>query len=412
MVLNYIWIAFFLIAFVIASIKNIFFHDTEIFAKLVNGMFDAAKIGFETSIGLTAVMALFLGILNIGEKAGAIQFLARLIGPFLNKLFPEVPKNHPAHGQMIMNFSANLLGLDNAATPFGLKAMQSLQELNPNKEVASNAQIMFLVLHTSGLTLLPISIMAMRFKYGAADPTDVFLPLLIGTYITTVASLIVVSIKQGINLLDKTIITWLGGITGALVLLLWYLTKLDKTELETFSAVYSNLLLLLIVVSIIAGGLWKRINVYDSFIEGAKNGFETAIKIIPYLVGILVAIRVFRDSGALDIITQSIKFVISSIRIDTKWVDSIPVALMRPLSGNGGRGLMIDTWTNPAFGVDSFQGRLASIFQGTTDSTFYIVAVYFGSVQIRNSRYAVPYGLIADLIGVVSAILLGYFFFA
>jgi spore maturation protein SpmA len=410
MVLNYIWIAFFLIAFVIAIIKNIFFHDTEIFAKLVNGMFDAAKTGFETSIGLTAVMALFLGILNIGEKAGAIQFLARLIGPFLNKLFPEVPKNHPAHGQMIMNFSANLLGLDNAATPFGLKAMQSLQELNPNKEVASNAQIMFLVLHTSGLTLLPISIMAMRFKYGAADPTDVFLPLLIGTYITTVASLIVVSIKQGINLFDKIILTWLGGITGLLCLLLWYLTKLDKTELETFSAVYSNLLLLIIVVAIIAGGLWKRINVYDSFIEGAKNGFETAIKIIPYLVGILVAIRVFRDSGALSIITESIKYAISFVGVDTKFVDSLPVALMRPLSGNGGRGLMIDTWGQ--FGVDSFQGRLASIFQGTTDSTFYIVAVYFGSVQIRNSRYAVPYGLIADLIGVVAAIILGYFFFA
>lgn len=410
MVLNYIWIAFFLIAFVIAIIKNIFFHDTEIFAKLVNGMFEAAKTGFETSIGLTAVMALFLGILNIGEKAGAIQFLARIIGPFLNKLFPEVPKNHPAHGQMIMNFSANLLGLDNAATPFGLKAMQSLQELNPNKEVASNAQIMFLVLHTSGLTLLPISIMAMRFKYGAADPTDVFLPLLIGTYITTLASLILVSIKQRINLFDKTIISWLGGITGLLCLLLWYLTKLNKTELETFSAVYSNLLLLIIVISIIAGGLWKRINVYDSFIEGAKNGFETAIKIIPYLVGILVAIRVFRDSGALNVITESLKYVVSFIGIDTKFIDSIPVALMRPLSGNGGRGLMIDTWTQ--FGVDSFQGRLASIFQGTTDSTFYIVAVYFGSVQIRNSRYAVPYGLIADFIGVLAAIALGYFFFA
>ncbi|MFN3849270.1 MAG: nucleoside recognition domain-containing protein [Spirosomataceae bacterium] len=409
MALNYIWVAFFIIAFVIALFKNIFMHDTEVFDVLVKGMFDSAKTGFEISLALTAVMTLFLGVLNIGEKAGAVRFLARIIGPFMNKLFPEVPKDHPAHGQMIMNFSANMLGLDNAATPFGLKAMQSLQELNPDKDRASNAQIMFLVLHTSGLTLIPISIMALRATAKAADPSDVFIPLLIGTYITTIVSLIIVAIKQKINLFDKTVFAWLGGITSLIVLLLWYLSTLDKDSLETFSKVYSNLILLLIIVVFIGGGIWKKINVYDAFIEGAKGGFDTAIKIIPYLVGMLVAIGVFRNSGAMDVITDGMKILFTAMGFDTQFVDALPVAIMRPLSGSGARGLMVDAWNT--YGVDSFTGRLASIFQGTTDTTFYIVSLYFGSVGIRNSRYAVPFGLIADLIGVLAAIFLAYFFF-
>lgn len=409
MALNYIWVAFFIIAFVIALFKNIFMHDTEVFDVLVKGMFDSAKTGFEISLALTAVMTLFLGVLNIGEKAGAVRFLARIIGPFMNKLFPEVPKDHPAHGQMIMNFSANMLGLDNAATPFGLKAMQSLQELNPDKDRASNAQIMFLVLHTSGLTLIPISIMALRATAKAADPSDVFIPLLIGTYITTIVSLIIVAIKQKINLFDKTVFAWLGGITSLIVLLLWYLSTLDKDSLETFSKVYSNLILLLIIVVFIGGGIWKKINVYDAFIEGSKGGFDTAIKIIPYLVGMLVAIGVFRNSGAMDVITDGMKILFTAMGFDTQFVDALPVAIMRPLSGSGARGLMVDAWNT--YGVDSFTGRLASIFQGTTDTTFYIVSLYFGSVGIRNSRYAVPFGLIADLIGVLAAIFLAYFFF-
>lgn len=409
MALNYIWVAFFIIAFAIALFKNIFMHDTEVFDVLVKGMFDSAKTGFEISLALTAVMTLFLGVLNIGEKAGAVRFLARIIGPFMNKLFPEVPKDHPAHGQMIMNFSANMLGLDNAATPFGLKAMQSLQELNPDKDRASNAQIMFLVLHTSGLTLIPISIMALRATAKAADPSDVFIPLLIGTYITTIVSLIIVAIKQKINLFDKTVFSWLGGITSLILLLLWYLSTLDKDALETFSKVYSNLILLLIIVVFIGGGIWKKINVYDAFIEGAKGGFDTAIKIIPYLVGMLVAIGVFRNSGAMDVITDGMKILFTAVGFDTQFVDALPVAIMRPLSGSGARGLMVDAWNT--YGVDSFTGRLASIFQGTTDTTFYIVSLYFGSVGIRNSRYAVPFGLIADLIGVLAAIFLAYFFF-
>jgi spore maturation protein SpmA len=409
MALNYIWVAFFIIAFVIALFKNIFMHDTEVFDVLVKGMFDSAKTGFEISLALTAVMTLFLGVLNIGEKAGAVRFLARIIGPFMNKLFPEVPKDHPAHGQMIMNFSANMLGLDNAATPFGLKAMQSLQELNPDKDRASNAQIMFLVLHTSGLTLIPISIMALRATAKAADPSDVFIPLLIGTYITTIVSLIIVAIKQKINLFDKTVFAWLGGITSLIILLLWYLSTLNKDALETFSKVYSNLILLLIIVVFIGGGIWKKINVYDAFIEGAKGGFDTAVKIIPYLVGMLVAIGVFRNSGAMDVITNGMKILFTAVGFDTQFVDALPVAIMRPLSGSGARGLMVDAWNT--YGVDSFTGRLASIFQGTTDTTFYIVSLYFGSVGIRNSRYAVPFGLIADLIGVLAAIFLAYFFF-
>lgn len=410
MALNYIWAAFFIIAFAIAIVKNIFFHDNTIYETLVSGVFDSAKVGFEISLALTGIMTLFLGILKIGEEAGAIRFLARIIGPFFNKLFPEVPRNHPAHGQMIMNFSANLLGLDNAATPFGLKAMESLQELNPSKDTASNAQIMFLVLHTSGLTLIPISIMTYRAAMGAADPSDVFIPCILGTYVTTVVSMIIVAIKQKINLFDKTIFSWLGGITAFILLVLWYLSTLTKFEIETFSKVYSNLILLSIIVLFVAGGLIKKVNVYETFVTGAKEGFTTAVKIIPYLVGMLVAISVFRNSGALDMVTTGMAWTIAALGFDTSFVDALPVALMKPLSGSGARGLMIDAMQE--YGPDSFVGRLVCIFQGSADTTFYIVALYFGSVGITKTRYAIPFGLIADFIGVIAGIFIAYLFFA
>ncbi len=410
MALNYIWAAFFIIAFAIAVIKNIFFHDNTIYETLVSGVFDSAKVGFEISLALTGIMTLFLGILKIGEEAGAIRFLARIIGPFFNKLFPEVPRNHPAHGQMIMNFSANLLGLDNAATPFGLKAMESLQELNPSKDTASNAQIMFLVLHTSGLTLIPISIMTYRAAMGAADPSDVFIPCILGTYVTTVVSMIIVALKQKINLFDKTIFAWLGGITAFILLILWYLSTLTKVEIETFSKVYSNLILLSIIVLFVAGGLIKKVNVYETFVTGAKEGFTTAVKIIPYLVGMLVAISVFRNSGALDMVTSGMAWTVAALGFDTTFVDALPVALMKPLSGSGARGLMIDAMQE--YGPDSFVGRLVCIFQGSADTTFYIVALYFGSVGITKTRYAIPFGLIADFIGVIAGIFIAYLFFA
>ncbi len=409
MVLNYIWAGFFIVALVIALFKNLIYHDVSIFETLVSGIFESAKTGFEISLALTGIMTLFLGILKIGEDAGAIRFIARIIGPFFNKLFPGVPNDHPAHGQMIMNFSANLLGLDNAATPFGLKAMESLQELNKEKSTATDAQIMFLVLHTSGLTLLPLSIMTYRATMGAKDPSDVFIPLILGTYFTTIASLVLVAIKQKINLFDRTIFTWLGGITLAIASLLFYLSTLNKSELETFSKVYSNLILLLIIVGFIAGGLYKKINIFDSFIQGAKGGFDTAVRIIPYLVGMLVAISVFRNSGAMNFITDSLSAIFAFFGLDTRFTDALPVALMRPLSGSGARGLMIDAMQT--YGADSFVGRLVCIFQGTTDTTFYIVALYFGSVGISKFRYAIQYGLLADLIGVVTAVFIGYFFF-
>jgi spore maturation protein SpmA len=410
MALNYIWAAFFIIAFAIAIVKNVFFHDNTIYETLVSGVFDSAKVGFEISLALTGIMTLFLGILKIGEEAGAIRFIARIIGPFFNKLFPEVPKDHPAHGQMIMNFSANLLGLDNAATPFGLKAMESLQELNPSKDTASNAQIMFLVLHTSGLTLIPISIMTYRAAMGAADPSDVFIPCILGTYVTTVVSMMIVAVKQKINLFDRTIFSWLGGITLFILFILWYLSTLDKVEIETFSKVYSNLILLSIIVLFVAGGLIKKVNVYETFVTGAKEGFTTAVKIIPYLVGMLVAISVFRNSGALEMVTDGMAWTIGAMGFDTAFVDALPVALMKPLSGSGARGLMIDAMQE--YGPDSFIGRLVCIFQGSADTTFYIVALYFGSVGITKTRYAIPFGLIADFIGVIAGIFIAYLFFA
>lgn len=410
MALNYIWVAFFVIAFLVALAKLIFLGDTEIFKVIVEGLFDSSKVAvMDIALPLAGVMTFFLGLLNIGEKAGAINFLARIIGPFFNKLFPEVPKDHPANGQMIMNFSANMLGLDNAATPFGLRAMQSLQDLNPSKETASNAQIMFLVLHTSGLTIIPLSIMAQRAILGAKDPSDIFIPCLIATYVATVVSMIVVALKQRINLINSTVLGWLGGITGLIALALWYLSTKTKEEIEVISKVTGNLILMLIVVSFLLGAMRKKVDIFDAFIEGAKGGFETSVRIIPYLVGMLVAISAFRSSGAMDYVIDGLKYVFSLTGLNTEFTDALPVALMRPLSGSGSRALMIDAMKQ--FGPDSFVGRLACMFQGAADTTFYIVALYFGSVGIRNSRYAIPFGLFADLMGVIAGIALGYFFF-
>ncbi|WP_341226858.1 nucleoside recognition domain-containing protein [uncultured Arcticibacterium sp.] len=412
MVLNYVWSGFFIIAMIVALFKYFILNDQLIFETLVAGIFDSAKTGFEISLALTGIMTLFLGILKIGEAAGAIRFMSRIVGPFFNKLFPEVPKGHPAHGQMIMNFSANMLNLDNAATPFGLKAMESLQELNPNKDTASNSQIMFLVLQTSGLTLIPINIMTYRASMGASDPSDVFIPLLISTYFATVISLIVLMFKQKIKIWDKTIIGWIGGISAFILLLLWYLSKLSQGEIEGFSKVYSNLILFSVIVVFIIGGLRKKIDIFDTFIEGAKEGFQVAVKIIPYLVGMLVAISVLRNSGVLNAITDALAFIIGSMGIDTRFVEALPVAIMRPLSGSGARGLMLEAMAPENGGPDSFIGRLVCIFQGTTDTTFYIVALYFGSVGVTKVRYAIQYGLLADFIGIVAAILIGYMFFA
>ncbi len=410
MALNYIWVAFFIVAFLVALAKLIFLGDTEIFKLIVEGLFDSSKVAvMDIALPLAGVMAFFLGLLNIGEKAGAINFLARIIGPFFHKLFPEVPQNHPANGQMIMNFSANMLGLDNAATPFGLKAMQSLHELNPNKDTASNAQIMFLVLHTSGLTIIPLSIMAQRAILGAKDPSDIFIPCLIATYVATVVSMVAVAIKQRINLINSTVLGWLGGITSLIGLALWYLSTKSKEEIEVISKVTGNLVLMVIIVSFLLGAMRKKVNIFDAFIEGAKGGFETSVRIIPYLVGMLVAISAFRNSGAMDYVIDGLKYLFSFTGLNTEFTDALPVALMRPLSGSGSRALMIDAMKQ--FGPDSFVGRLACMFQGAADTTFYIVALYFGSVGIKNSRYAIPFGLFADLMGVIAGIALGYFFF-
>ncbi|WPU91321.1 nucleoside recognition domain-containing protein [Mucilaginibacter sabulilitoris] len=411
MTLNYIWIAFFLIAFVVALIKLIFLGDTEAFKLLVDGIFSSSKSSvIDIALPLVGAMAFWLGILNIGEKAGAINFLSRIVGPFFSRLFPEVPKNHPATGQMLMNFSANLLGLDNAATPLGLKAMGSLQELNPDKDSASNAQIMFLVLHTSGLQLLPVTIIAQRAILNAANPTDVFIPCIIATYVATVVGLLVVAVKQKINLFDRVIITWLGGLTTLITLMVWCFTHyLTKGQISTISTIASNLLLFTVPVLFILGGLIKKINVFDVFIEGAKGGFETSVKIIPYLVAMLVGISVFRNCGALDYMNECLRWVCIQFNWDTRFVDAMPVAYMKPLSGSGSKAMMINTMQT--FGVDSFAGRLGCIFNGSADTTFYIVALYFGSVGIKKSRYAIPAGLIADFAGIITAVLVAYLFF-
>ena len=410
MVLNYIWIGFFLVAFIVALCKLIFLGDTEVFKLIVEGMFDSSKVAvMDIALPLAGVMTFFLGLLNIGEKGGAINVLARIIGPFFNKLFPEVPPDHPANGQMIMNFSANMLGLDNAATPFGLKAMQSLQELNPDKETASNAQIMFLVLHTSGLTIIPLNIMAQRAILGAQDPSDIFIPCLVGTYVTTVVSLLLVATYQRTNLWNRTVVLGLGGVTAFIALTLWYLSGLSEADLRKFSQVTGNLILMSIIVTFLVMAWRKGVDIFSAFVEGAKGGIETSLKIIPYLVGMLVAISAFRNAGALGYVVDGLKWLIALTGINTDFTDALPVALMKPLSGAGARALMIDSMKQ--FGPDSFVGRLVCIFQGSADTTLYIVALYFGSVGIKKTRYAIGAGLIADLVGVVAGILLGYFFF-
>ena len=407
--LSLVWILFFYVALAIGAYKYLFLHDNDVFKVLVDGVFESAKSSVvDVAFSLAGTMVFFLGLMNIAEKAGAINWLARLLNPFMKRLFPEVPDNHPAMGQMVMNFSANMLGLDNAATPFGLKAMESLQTLNKDKETATNAQIMFLVLHTSGLTLIPLSIIAYRLAAGSTNPSSVFIPCVIGTVCTTLAAIIVVSFRQRLKW-DAVLISWIGGIALAVTALLLAVSFLNPEQKNIFSKVAGNLVLLLIIVLIIVGGVWKRVNVFDAFIEGAKGGFDVILKIIPYLVGMLVAIRVFRDSGALGYITDLISTLIGYTGLNTDFVPALPTAIMKPFSGSGARGLMIETMKT--YKPDSFVGQLACIFQGSADTTFYIIALYFGSVGIKKVRYAVWAGMLADFIGVVAAILIAYIFF-
>lgn len=411
MALSYIWTGFFLVGFAAALAQWLFMGDTEIFKRIIDGTFSSAKLAvMDIALPLAGVMTLWLGLLNIGEKAGAIDWLARIIAPFFARIFPEVPRGHPATGHMVMNFSANLLGLDNAATPFGLKAMESLQTLNPNKEEASNAQIMFLVLHTSGLTLIPISIMAQRAVMGAKDPSDVFIPLLIATYAATMTALVSVALRQRINLFDKVLMAWIGGITAAVGGLVWAMTQtMNRADIEVFSKVSSNLIMVAIIAAFLIGALVKRVNIYDAFIDGAKGGIQTSLTIIPYLVGMLVAISVLRNSGVLNFIVSGFTWTFTQFGWNTDFTPALPTALMKPISGSGARAMMIDTMQT--HGVDSFVGRLSCIFQGSTDTTFYIIALYFGSVGIRRARYAVGYGLLTDLGGVLASIWIAYLFF-
>lgn len=417
MVLNYIWIAFFIVAFVVAIIQAVFMGDTEVFKRIIDSTFEMSKMAvMDIALPLAGVMTLWLGIMNIGEKAGAINFMAKIVGPFFAKLFPSVPKNHEVHGQLLMNFSANMLGLDNAATPMGLKAMQSLQTLNPKKDTASDAQIMFLALNTSGLTIIPVSVLAMRATVTgpmgehAASPTDVFIPILIATAISTLTAILFVGIKQKLNLLNKTVIGWIGGIIAALGLIVWGMSSLDKAEMELVSSIASNLILLAIIVTFITGAAIKKVNVYDAFIDGAKDGFSVSIKIIPFMIGILVGIGVFRASGAMDLLMDGIKGLVGWLGYDSKFIDALPTAFMKPLSGSGAKAMMVETMHT--FGPDSFAGRLSCIFQGAADTTFYIIALYFGLVGIKKTRYAVVAGLTADLAGVIAAIAIAYLLFA
>jgi spore maturation protein SpmA len=409
MAMNIIWMAFFVIAFIIALIKLVFFGDTEIFKLLSDGMFDAAKSSvLEVAFPLAGTMVFFLGLMNIAEKAGAVQKLAKWMNPFLSRLFPEVPANHPAMGHMVMNFSANMLGLDNAATPFALKAMESLQGLNPEKEKATNAQIMFLVLHTSGLTIIPLSIISYRLAAGSQNAASIFIPCVLATIGTTLASIIMVGFYQKIKW-DRVLVGWLLGLFAFMCLVMLGVNSLSPVNKEIFSKIAGSSILMSLVVLIIVGGVYKKVAVFDAFIEGAKNGFDVIIKIIPYLVAMLVAIRVFRDSGAMNYVLNVLTWLINLTGINTDFVGALPVAIMRPLSGSGSRALMLDVFKTQ--GADSFLGKLASIFQGSADTTFYIIALYFGSVGIKKVRYAVWAGLLADLMGVVIAILIGYTFF-
>lgn len=409
MVLNYIWIAFFVIAFVIALVKLIFMGDFEVFPEMMGSTFESSKTAFEISLGLTGVLSLWLGIMKVGEKGGMVNALARLLSPVFCKLFPDIPKGHPVTGSIFMNIAANMLGLDNAATPLGLKAMEQLQQLNTKKDTATNPMIMFLVLNTSGLTLIPVSIMVYRAQLGAAQPTDIFIPILLATFFSTMAGIIITSLYQRINLLNKVMLLTVGGMSLAVAGIIWGFGQLDKDQMNIVSNTVANILLMTIIVGFILAGVRKKINVYDAFIEGAKEGFQTAVRIIPYLVAILVGIGVFRASGAMDMIIDGIKWTVEVLGGNTDFVGALPTALMKPLSGSGARGMMVDAMTT--YGADSFVGRLSCVFQGSTDTTFYILAVYFGSVGIRYTRHAVACGLLADLAGVIAAIAICYMFF-
>ena len=409
MVLNYIWVAFFLIAFIIALVKLIFLGDTEVFPAMMNSTFETSKTAFEISLGLTGVLSLWLGVMKIGERGGVVNALARVLSPLFTRLFPDIPKGHPVTGSIFMNIAANMLGLDNAATPLGLKAMEQLQELNPKKDTATNPMIMFLVLNTSGLTLIPVSIMVYRVQLGAANPTDIFIPILLATFCSTLAGIIITSLFQRINLLNKEMLLMLGGMCAIVAAIIWGFGQLDKDQMNVVSMSVANILLMTIIITFIISGIRRHVNVYDAFIDGAKDGFTTAVRIIPYLVAILVAIGVFRASGAMDFLIDGIKWVVAACGGNTDFVAALPTALMKPLSGSGARGMMVDTMTT--YGADSFPGILSCIFQGSTDTTFYILAVYFGSVAIKYTRHAVACGLLADLVGIVSAIAIAYFFF-
>lgn len=409
MILNYIWVAFFLIAFVVSAFKLVVLGDHQIFPNIMNGLFDMSKSGFEIALGLTGMLTFWLGIMKIGEKAGIINILAKIVGPFFSKLFPEVPKNHPVLGQMMMNFSANMLGLDNASTPLGLKAMQGLQELNIDKETASNAQIMFLVLNASGLTIIPIAIMNFREEQGALNPSDIFLPILLATFFSTIVGMISVGIYQKINFFEKTILIYLGAAFTLIGLLVFYFTSLPQEQIGNVSSLISNLFMFGLIISFISLAMYRRINVFETFIEGAKEGYEVAIKIIPYLIAMLVAISVFRTCGALDYIVNGLSAVVSLFGLNTDFIQAMPTAFLKPLSGGGARAMMIETMKT--YGADSFAGRLSCVFQGSADTTFFIVALYFGAVGVKHSRYAVTCGLLADLGGVVSGILVAYLFF-
>ena len=409
MVLNVIWIGFFLIAFVVAGVKLVFFDDTEIYTAMVASTFDMAEVAFEISLGLTGVLTLWLGLMRVGEKGGVIAALAKVVRPFFHRIFPEIPRDHPVHGSIIMNFAANMLGLDNAATPLGLKAMQELQELNPEKDTASNAQIMFLVLNTSGLTLIPISVMVYRAQMGAANPSDIFLPILLTTFFSTMAGLISVAVVQRINLFDRVVMSYLGGLTAVIAAIIYYFSRLPPEEVELVSTVVANVMLFGIIALFIFMAAVRRVNVYEAFIEGAKEGFPVVIKIIPYLVAILVAIGVFRASGAMDLLVSGIGWGFTALGMNTDFIEALPTAFMKPLSGSGARGMMVDAMQT--HGADSFIGRLTSTFQGSTDTTFYIIALYFGSVSVRKTRHAIACGLIADGTAIVAGIFIGYLFF-
>lgn len=409
MVLNYIWIAFFFIAFIVSVFRLIFFGDTETFTNTVNSTFASAKSGFEISIGLTGVLTLWMGLMKIGEQGGMIQLFSKAISPLFTRLFPDIPKNHPAAGSILMNISANILGLDNAATPAGLQAMRELQEINPDKEKASNSMIMFLVMNASGLTLIPVSVMTIRAQMGASNPADIFIPIMIATFVSTMIGVLAVCIKQKIDIFDKVILGTFGGVAVLIGLVVWAFREMGADKTQLMSNLAASIILFSVIISFLLAGIHKKINVYDSFIDGAKDGFSVAVRIIPFLIAILVAMGMFRASGVMDFLIDGMKSVVSYFGCDSRWVDAMPTALMKPLSGSGARGMMVDSMNT--YGVDSFVARLAGIFQASTDTTFYVVAVYYGAVNIKNSRYTIPYALLADVAGIVTAIGIAYIFF-